>query len=415
MLGLGLQQDERGTMGTAKSAEGTAKGARETAENVERPLGSGGAIPSLTGVRGAAALWVFGTHAQPVLASYLHAPAIGRSTVLAEGFRGVDLFFVLSGFILMYAHAGEFRTLRRRPVTRFYAQRLLRVYPLNTAVLMALVPLVLALPGFVEWSRSDHGVPIPWHEREFSGGGLVQTLLLAQTWTVAKLGEWNGPSWSLSAEVFGYAAFPLLAWAASRCRSGTLALGAAASSLVALLLLLVRFHHATDNPTGTFGLVRMVFCFAAGIALARGRALLPRAGRLAGAVTLAALAEVALALALPGLAALTTFGLAGLIWGLSYRRGPVDGLLCSRPALFLGRISFSFYLVHYVPLHLASWAYGPPVAGAGLAVRLACLVLLGAGCLGLALLFHHGIEVPMQRLARTLHGRKAARPAVGLA
>ena len=385
------------------------------AEDAKRSLGSGGAIPSLTGVRGLAALWVFGTHAQPVLASYLDAPAIGRSIVLTEGFRGVDLFFVLSGFILMHAHSEEFRSLRRHFVMRFYAQRILRVYPLNAAVLLALVPLVLALPGFVEWSRFDHGVPIPWHQREFSGSGLMQTFLLAQTWTVVKLGEWNGPSWSLSAEVFGYAAFPLLAWAASRCRSGALALGMAAGSLVVLLLLLVRFHHAADNPTGTFGLVRMAFCFAAGIALARARALLPRAGRLAGAVTLAALAEVALMLALPGLAALTTFGLAGLIWGLSYKRGPVDSFLCSRPALFLGRISFSFYLVHYVPLHLALWAYGPLVAGTGLAVRLTCLLLLGMGCVGLALVFHHGVEVPMQRLARTLHGHKAARPAVRLA
>ncbi len=298
------------------------------------------AIPSLTGIRGVAALYVCLTHAQIVLATYLNAPSINRNGFMYNGFRGVDLFFVLSGFILMHAHEADFVSIRRDAVWRFYVLRFFRVYPLNTLVLLALVPVALFLPGFVGWTRFLHGAPIAYHDHDFSRLGFVQSLVLAQTWSVAKPGQWNGPAWSLSAEVFGYALFPLLAWAACRCRSAVLAGVGAALSLLLLIGAMRAFGHATDNPTAAFGLVRMAFCFVAGIALQRCFRFWPAGEGWAALLTLASLGWILLCLTWRPLNLFAVLGFGGIILGLAYQRGPVDAVLTSGPAMFLGRISF---------------------------------------------------------------------------
>lgn len=364
--------------------------------------GGGRSIPSLTGIRGVAAVWVFTTHFQAVLAAYLQQPAINDNLFLYNGFRGVDLFFVLSGFILMHVHGAEFRTLARGPVHDFYVLRFFRVYPLNTFVLLALLPIGLAMPELVTWFRMDHGVPIPYHQHDFSAAGFVQSLLLSQAWTVVKLGEWNGPSWTLSAEVFGYALFPLLAWVFIRQRSAALCVAAALCSLVTLILLLVAFGHADDNPTGSFGLVRMIFSFVAGMALARGFRLWPGGAAIAAPVTLAAILFLVLVVAFRPANVLVVFGFGALIFGLAYQRGPVNALMTTRPVMFAGRISFSFYLIHFIPLKLSLWLLQTQFPEASLAVRLACLVALVAFCVVAAMVTHRFLEVPFQRAARHL-------------
>ncbi len=362
--------------------------------------GRASSIPSLTGIRGVAALYVFLTHAQVVLATWLEAPSINNNGFLYNGFRGVDLFFVLSGFILMHVHETDFVTVRRASLRRFYVLRFFRVYPLNALILLALVPLVLALPGFVDWTRVDHGVPIRYHDHDFSRAGFVQSLLLAQCWSVIKPGQWNGPAWSLSAEVFGYAAFPWLAWAALRCRSAALAGAVAAGSLLALVGAIYVFHHAGDNPTAGFGLVRMGFCFVAGMTLQRCFRCWQGGAEAAAALTLASVAWILLCLVWRPLNVFVLLGFGGVILGLAYRRGPVNAALESRLALFLGRISFSFYVVHYIPLRLSVWVFQTRLHDAALWLRVGCLVALFGACVGAAAALQRWFEVPCQRLAR---------------
>lgn len=367
-------------------------------------------LPSLTGIRGIAAIYVFFTHAEIVAATYLEAPSINDNGFLYNGFRGVDLFFVLSGFILMHVHEQDFVTIRSQQTWNFYVLRFFRVVPLNTLVLLALVPLVLALPGFVSWSRFSGGLPIPYHDRDFSAAGFVQSLLLAQTWSVAKPGQWNGPAWSLSAELVGYALFPLLAWIAIRCRSAILAGLAAVASLLGLVVAMRAFGHAVDNPTAAFGLVRMGFCFAAGIALSRCFRCWPEGSRHAAAITLASAAWILLSLCWRPLNLFVVLGFGGIILGLAYRRGPVDRLLTSAPAMFLGRISFSFYLVHYIPLRLSLWLFTPGLAAAPLWLRISCLAFVVASCVVAATLLQWWFEVPCQRLGRRMLNRASLVP-----
>ena len=357
-------------------------------------------IPSLTGIRGVAAVWVFLTHYQAVLAAWLHDPRILENSFLYNGFRGVDLFFVLSGFILMYVHAEDFRQFNQASLRRFYVLRFFRVYPLNTVVLLALTPIYFWLPDLVTWFRMDHGVPIPYHGSDFSEIGFLQSLFLAQTWTLFKPGEWNGPAWSLSAEVFGYGLFPVLAYFFVWRKSAAASVSSAFASLAILMLLLVRFHHTGDSPTGTFGLVRMIFGFIAGMGMARCYHLTRDAAWIGNPLALASLAFIAITLAVPWANMFIVFGFTGLIFALAFQRGPVNAALSSRTSMFLGRISFSLYMVHYVPLKISVWLAQTVFAESALPTRIFCLVAIVGVCLALAMLTYRCVELPMQRYAR---------------
>lgn len=367
-------------------------------------------IASLTGIRGVAAVWVLLTHYQAVMAAYLQDPAINDNSFLYNGFRGVDLFFVLSGFILMHVHRDDFRQLAGSSIRRFYVLRFFRVYPLNTAVLLALLPLTLGLPSVVDWFRFDHGTPIPYHSHDFSAAGFVQSLLLAQSWTVIKLGEWNGPAWSLSAEVFAYVFFPLLAWTLIRARSALLCTGAALLSLAVLMGLLVVGHHTQDSPTGTFGLIRCIFGFTAGACMARAFQLRPTSPKatswLGAPLAWVSVAIIAATLSEPRLNMFIVFGFCGLIYALAFQRGAIDAMLSSGPAMFLGRISFSLYMIHYIPLKLSIWALQTHLGAASLGLRVACLLALPLICIGLALIAYNVVELPFQRFARSIARRK---------
>jgi peptidoglycan/LPS O-acetylase OafA/YrhL len=359
-------------------------------------------IDSLTGIRGVAAVWVFLTHYQAVMVAYIHSPAIQQSSFLYNGFRGVDLFFVLSGFILMHVHGEDFRAFHEATFWRFYVLRFFRVYPLNTVVLLALLPIGLAMPELVTWFRTDHGIPIPYHNHDFSAAGFVQSLFLAQTWSFFKPGEWNGPAWSLSAEVFGYAIFPLLAHFLIWRRSALACAANAFINLAILMALLALFNHTRDSPTGTFGLVRMIFGFIAGMSMARCFQLLHGAIHLGQPVALVSCAFIVGAIALPAGNMFVVFGFCGLIFALAFQQGPIDAALSSGPAMFMGRISFSFYMIHYVPLKISIWLAQTTFADSGLSTRIFCLVSVAGICLVLAVITYRYVERPLQRYARSV-------------
>ncbi|MBL7234854.1 acyltransferase family protein [Komagataeibacter oboediens] len=370
-------------------------------------------IPSLTGVRGIAALWVFMTHFYGLAADILHQPWMLQSLFLFNGFRGVDLFFVLSGFILMHVHEGQFTVLRWRVVRDFFIVRFFRVYPLNTFVLLAMVPLVLLAPGYVAMQRYYADPAFAYRAHNLSLPGFVQTLLLVQSWTVLKLGEWNIVSWTLSAEVLGYILFPLLAMWAMRISSPRNALALCACSLVTLVVVLFACHHANNNPTGTFGAIRMFFCFVSGILLYRAYHLLPDSmERHASSITSGAVIFIAATLFFPVAPVLDVFGFTALIFGLAYQRGAVDALLRSGPVIWLGRISFSFYLTHYLLIGIISWSLGEWLRHLDLASGLAVTFAIFGLCLIVGTVCYHLVERPSQRLGRRVMQRVETRDAM---
>src|SRR5579872_5470162 len=85
-------------------------------------------IKPLTSIRGIAAMWVYFSHCQFLEA---YNPFFARLT--GNGFYGVDIFFILSGFILSYVHIEDFTAgaAVRSNYTRFLFLRFARIYPLH--------------------------------------------------------------------------------------------------------------------------------------------------------------------------------------------------------------------------------------------------------------------------------------------
>lgn len=263
---------------------------------------------SIDALRGFAALSValfhFGGGGLPKLSSSLTA----RFT--SWGWTGVEVFFVISGFVIPFVMLKA--NYRWRDASVFLSRRLIRIWP-PSAILVA-----LTVAQYAVINRIGARNPVGW--TQLSIGGIAANLLYAVPFTHE---HWlNGILWTLAVEfefyLFLASAFPLLTkhrfW---------LALTFAAAMLSALL----PFAEAAQ-------FLKFAIYFAMG-----GLALLYREGKLSKAVMLCLLAIMSLVATLElgwlptALAAVTTVVIAFV---------PLQ----SRILVFLGTISYSLYLVH---------------------------------------------------------------------
>ena len=344
-------------------------------------------LKQITSVRFFAAMWVVAYHFWPSLNPILPA-------LVSRGHLGVELFFVLSGFILSHVYLKSFGE-RRFRYPDFLWARLSRIYPVHLATLAGLGLLV----GAAAWLglRSVSGNVVIW-------GALPANLLLMQAWGLAAHGAgWNHPSWSISAEWFAYLTFPAFAWAAWRFRSRPRL--AVVSALALIAVLYPSFERLTGESlakqTIVWGALRIVPCFAYGCAiwlLWTSGALGTRAA--AKAATLASLAGVIggalLSASDPLMVAL--FGL--LILGLAAMARTGSRVLTAAPWVYLGEVSFSIYMV-CIPwellfghgaakaLHLQGEIL-PPLAWAAMVV----------GVVPVAMIVHHLVERPAREAMR---------------
>jgi peptidoglycan/LPS O-acetylase OafA/YrhL len=162
-------------------------------------------LPVLTSLRFFAAAEVVAYHFVTTRASG-SALADGPFKSLASGgFAAVAFFFVLSGFILTYVHAGQSERdgcdLR---ATAFWRLRIARIAPAY------FLGLLLALPILVFQLR---GAALPLEARIV---GPILVLLFLQAWWPPLATLWNMPAWSLSVEALFYALFPWLARTSTR-------------------------------------------------------------------------------------------------------------------------------------------------------------------------------------------------------
>jgi peptidoglycan/LPS O-acetylase OafA/YrhL len=171
--------------------------------------------------------------------------------------------------------------------------------------------------------------------------GLVETLLLLQSFGVEQDLLWNTPSWSIAAEFWSYTLFALIL----ACRPKRPAVAAAIFSAAALAWILLR-RGSIEINTG-LGFERCVYGFGLGLItfhLFRRRP--SRAGTfveiavLVAIVVFVSLAKGRWTFAAPALFALSVYFLAG-------GRGLISAIL-KRPAFqFLGMTSYSIYMIHY--------------------------------------------------------------------
>jgi peptidoglycan/LPS O-acetylase OafA/YrhL len=353
------------------------------------------ALPALTGLRGVAALWVVGFHLAPGLSTLFGGPA--ELPLARHGYLGVDVFFILSGFILSHVYTATFQPYSVAKHLHFLLVRLARIYPLHLFALCALAVLVVGLPGFADRLP---GYPF------FSPGGFVVSALLLQNWWPHQL-IWNGPAWSLSAEWAAYMAFPLPLLLARRVPSRAWALALAFSCLLLVSLAFALTGHDI-NSTGKSGFLRLAGEFTAGCLIFRSFRLgLPERFP-CSAANACALAILAAVLLIPGAAPFSVPIFGFLILSLTHSSGRLNALLAGRTAVFLGEISYSIYLMHWMLVQVEAWAlarFGVSALGA----RIASAGLLTASLFVVPMLTWMWVEKPARRFGRRLADRLAPR------
>lgn len=298
-----------------------------------------GELLALTGLRGYAALWVLlfhlRHHLQPLVPQTLYE-------VCVRGYLGVDLFFVLSGFVIAYRYGG--RIPGRRSYAAYVLRRLGRIYPLHLVTF-------LILAAVAQWGSSV-GVDLGESSYYEVDARVLYNLLLVQAWGVTNEPSWNLPSWSISVEWLAYLAFPLLWLGVARARSVASSLAGVIVIVVGLPLVLIALDQDGLHTTLELRLVRGVPEFVAGMLLFRIDALRgeERQENAWPYLLVAALCFVAAYVLwsdwpfLPG-ACLVVYALA---------RAPSTGAFASRIPAWLGLVSYSIYLLHLPMLKAAS-------------------------------------------------------------
>jgi peptidoglycan/LPS O-acetylase OafA/YrhL len=220
---------------------------------------------SLTRLRFFAALWVVFYHWRAPWDFDVDA----TTQLLAMGRFGVDLFFILSGFVLAHVYLRA-REEGRFNFARFLVARFARIWPLHIAVI-----LFLLLVWFVAAA-----LEVPFEADRFAVADLPANILMIHAWGFAPDLSWNGPSWSISAEWFAYLTFPAYLMTALGLKHRPwLLLGIAAVLFFALDQLHLRlFSETLPMATERFGVIRIIPEFLIGIGLYRlGQAyVLPR-------------------------------------------------------------------------------------------------------------------------------------------
>jgi peptidoglycan/LPS O-acetylase OafA/YrhL len=103
--------------------------------------------PLLTGIRGVAAIWVILFHSYPWYAEVIGGPARGAFPFVRDGFLGVDLFFLLSGFVLTMSYGPRLSGGSFTAIGQFMISRAFRILPMHWAVLVVLAAIVGMVPS----------------------------------------------------------------------------------------------------------------------------------------------------------------------------------------------------------------------------------------------------------------------------
>ena len=339
-------------------------------------------IPALTGLRAIAAWWVVLYHIRAAFEGQLPASAIA---VLAKGYLAVDMFFVLSGFVIYLNYATRVRA-DAGSIADFMVRRIARIYPLHFVLLMAMGAFALA----VAWKT---GAP----PTESPPDLFVPNLLLVQTWGFVDQLSWNVPAWSISTELFAYLLFPLIPLVVRWERWPIWALaGALGGIAVGLHLAFAAAGHAAlGDDIPHMGLLRCVTQFAIGTGLCalflRLRAAPP--GLAAGLIGAAVVLTVGVTaagwtetLAIPLLWMALVLGIA--LWPANWPHP-----LATRPLVYLGDISYSTYLVHYFAFILFKLLFVDSDGQVPLGLTLGFI----AGVFVASVALYHGCERPAQR------------------
>jgi peptidoglycan/LPS O-acetylase OafA/YrhL len=347
-------------------------------------------FPSLTGLRFVLAVWISLYH----LAVLYAPPALAHAPWVEVGQARVDIFFVLSGFVLTHVYTLTAKTPFH--FGKFMAARIGRLYPLH---LLGLTILGIGIVGAYALGRGAEASSYSWQ-------GLVGNLLMLQAWGFPGVGAWNFPAWTLSAEFTAYLVFPLLAMIGLAMAKRPIAFWTG----VLVFIAAADFVWAAtreDNlaqATQYFGAVRGVLCFSAGLAM---RFVFERAHLnamqsvmlvVAGAVIagFAAISGESLAMVAAG-ASVLIVALAAL--DRAGARTPLAGPVMQE----LGRWSYALFVLH-IPIYVLGERALNVIGWNGDVGAAKAFVLFAVAFIASAPA-HHWVEEPARKAIRAIYDR----------
>ena len=302
----------------------------------------------------------------------------------AGGFAGVDVFFVISGFLITGVLVRELDRTGTISLARVFAGRVKRLLP---QVLAAIAAVVVASSLLLAPVRADA-----------VASDVIAAGVYAMNWRLSEgavdyfaAGDADRPLdhfWSLAVEEQFYVAWPplllALAWLGRRRAPGRHGTLAAALGAIAAASFAHAVHRAGAAPEQAyFSAATRAWELALGGLLAvalmhrrLGRRAATAAGWAGSAAILAATLLLDAGSAMPGVPALLPVLGAAALLAAGTSRAPAlpTRVLSCRPMRFVGRISYAWYVWHWPVLVFAAARLGPLSAAEGLAVTAASLV-----------------------------------------
>ena len=282
----------------------------------------------------------------------------------------VDLFFVLSGIVMSLSYVqGEFD---RFSLREFMVRRFARVYPLHIVMLFAnllfrLLRISLVTTGLVVAAPAAFEVNNAY-------SFLLNVFLLHSMGFIDYL-SWNAPSWSISVEFYTYLVFGFVVLLAQRLGSLSYLYFLATLLVVGSLFVII---FVLDEPSlglqTDFGILRCFTSFFLGVLTVRVVARLPdkispiMQGAVQMVAMLASIAVVSLVEAYPEVSFLAPLIFSVFLGSLLAFPNAVlvPRMLVVQPLVWLGRRSYSIYMVHALVVLFAEYfvrALGPrPIA-----------------------------------------------------
>lgn len=256
----------------------------------------------------------------------------------------VEGFFVLSGFIIAHGYMARINDLQG--AWQYMRSRFLRIWPLHFVVLMLFV-----IMEMLKWYAQLQGIGTmaqPAFTDENSLEALAASFFLLHSMGLFHFEAWNSPAWSISVEFYVYMLFGVMCLIRNRLILSGLALAMMLTSGV-----VIYFVAGKTNNTYDYGIFRCIFSFMLGFfvyrfyCLAEMRELRLALVRVLLPVALTVLCISALSSS-PMVGLWVPFLFAVVVLALAEGKGGGERIMAWRPLAYLGTVSYSFYLWHYL-------------------------------------------------------------------
>jgi peptidoglycan/LPS O-acetylase OafA/YrhL len=366
-------------------------------------------VPELEALRGIAALFVAIYHSfvwmpindQPVSIMSLfdvhglQAFAARAVIAITNGTSWVDIFFLLSGYVLAISLHGK--TISISSWLPFMVKRTMRIVPVYLAVLV-LVCMALALISAGDSFADAYDWYPRWKADNLSAYEIISNALLVQTWI-------NPPSWTLRVEMIVAALFPFIFFISIK-------LSTIANILILSTVAAVGYYFRSNVYIAWLCYMSLFWVGVLGQRVG---------GKVAAGIPEKYLSTIALlsflCIVLPNIFHIT-FPIArevpAAIGGFLLIAILASGRECcglrwlkSSIPRYLGRVSFSFYLLHYMTLYVLTSAYTSHFGFSLLSAQPLFVVVSSAAisiviCLPLASVLYKYIERPFADFGRRL-------------